>query len=539
MLLLTTNQDSLWLYGERRLKWACSLPFRAVSTITLRLADGPLQSCLVLLGDAGELSVGCLGTSPSLEMVSSLHNRFAESTEFKRKGSKSGGRVPVDDQKPSSKLEFDQEMQRLRQVIANADTEFDRMLRVDTDEAAETKSDQDQSTDFDTGEKHVGPDDLTVYMTTGQAKVIVGQVMAHSADDEEVETSIRHWLARQLNPETISMFEFGVHLQTKSSSVADVQCFVGSVDSVQVRPDTFQWKLIEPNTTTDRLTVRVHFAANQMSFLNSQCISLVITYVGSKGSVQVVTIQQIIPLIMFCSSTTSAFAQENESLFKFALLANQSDLDLRNFFGDLTPSVNLFGVSADSTSWHRKQDDRSTNRIVIKCISGTVVESKPNKSTDEVDTETLFSNVIKEDLVLVQFGNIDRSGSSKYSHGDTLHRYEITLSGSELMATIYVLNHLLHTIQRLRLQQSKAIVKVEFGSNFLAMQEYFERIDRHLEARQRLQQNKSQLEDYCVQYRCINKRLLIKLKERNLTSLSNLDILLEMYYEKVMIVANF
>ena len=81
MLMLATDRNGLLLYGDRRLKWACSLPFSAIFLQPHRVASGALSACLVLLGENGELSVGCLGTSPSLQLVTALRERHRRESQ--------------------------------------------------------------------------------------------------------------------------------------------------------------------------------------------------------------------------------------------------------------------------------------------------------------------------------------------------------------------------------------------------------------------------------------------------------------------------
>lgn len=58
-------------------------------------------------------------------------------------------------------------------------------------------------------------------------------------------------------------------------------------------------------------------------------------------------------------------------------------------------------------------------------------------------------------------------------------------------------------------------------------------IDRHLELRQSLEMLKDSLEKCCVQFRAIQKRLLIKFKDKSPTSLDNMDALLEATYRQI------
>lgn len=58
-------------------------------------------------------------------------------------------------------------------------------------------------------------------------------------------------------------------------------------------------------------------------------------------------------------------------------------------------------------------------------------------------------------------------------------------------------------------------------------------IDRHLELRKSLEVMSQNLEQCCVQFRAIQKRLLTKFKDKSPTSLDNMDALLEATYRQI------
>jgi Bardet-Biedl syndrome 9 protein len=67
----------------------------------------------------------------------------------------------------------------------------------------------------------------------------------------------------------------------------------------------------------------------------------------------------------------------------------------------------------------------------------------------------------------------------------------------------------------------------------LPMDDYRQLIDKHLELRQKTEGYKEMIEKYSVQFRAIQKRLLIKFKDKNPTSLDNMDALLEATYRQI------
>jgi len=63
-------------------------------------------------------------------------------------------------------------------------------------------------------------------------------------------------------------------------------------------------------------------------------------------------------------------------------------------------------------------------------------------------------------------------------------------------------------------------------------------IDEHLALRKDLEEMSKSLEQCCVQFRAIQKRLLTKFKDKSPTSLDNMDALLEATYRQVVLLAD-
>lgn len=68
----------------------------------------------------------------------------------------------------------------------------------------------------------------------------------------------------------------------------------------------------------------------------------------------------------------------------------------------------------------------------------------------------------------------------------------------------------------------------------LPLDEYFALISIHFSTRQRLQDYLSQLNDGAHQFRMIEKRLLVRFKDRNPTALGGLDVLMKESYRKLL-----
>jgi Bardet-Biedl syndrome 9 protein len=77
---------------------------------------------------------------------------------------------------------------------------------------------------------------------------------------------------------------------------------------------------------------------------------------------------------------------------------------------------------------------------------------------------------------------------------------------------------------------------ISYSEN-LPFQEYFNSIDAHFKARQNLTQGQQVLSERAHQFRSIQKRLLVRFKDRNPSPLSNLDLLFEDTYRHLIVVS--
>lgn len=72
----------------------------------------------------------------------------------------------------------------------------------------------------------------------------------------------------------------------------------------------------------------------------------------------------------------------------------------------------------------------------------------------------------------------------------------------------------------------------------LPLQDYFKLIDKHFKHRLELKEMRELLEKRATQFRCVEKRLLIRFKDKNPQPLNSLDVLLEGTYKQLIQVGN-
>ena len=85
--------------------------------------------------------------------------------------------------------------------------------------------------------------------------------------------------------------------------------------------------------------------------------------------------------------------------------------------------------------------------------------------------------------------------------------------------------------------KSNTSLQLSFNEE-LPLQDYFIAIDTHFEARINQFQLREILSDYAKQFRCIQKRILTRLKDKTPTPLNNLDVLLDGTYRQLLAIGN-
>jgi Bardet-Biedl syndrome 9 protein len=109
-------------------------------------------------------------------------------------------------------------------------------------------------------------------------------------------------------------------------------------------------------------------------------------------------------------------------------------------------------------------------------------------------------------------------------------RYRIQ---SETSDSLWILTE--EFLQRIHAHYAKQSQTVDvYYKESLPLEDFREIIDKHLQARQHIERYKEMLEQTCVQFRAIQKRLLTKFKDKSPSSLENMDALLEATYKQIL-----
>lgn len=206
-------------------------------------------------------------------------------------------------------------------------------------------------------------------------------------------------------------------------------------------------------------------------------INLVVTYTTDDGAPRVATKIIHLPLNIFAKLAISA-KETNHTLCLDIINSQNANINLFELFSDLT-------------------------------------EAKPN--VDQTYNSQLGIEIYGNNNVIT----ISTSTNS------TKQKFRIQSNSFESLA--FISNEL---IRRLMRNDVKFDIS-KFDKDFIPLNQLFTLIDKHLDARFRVKNLKESLSSNAIHFRSVQKRMLIKLKDRNPTLLNNLDLLIKTSYNRV------
>ena len=245
-----------------------------------------------------------------------------------------------------------------------------------------------------------------------------------------------------------------------------------------VQPPFTQLEELEPQGKSTR---DVSVILNQNMLPSSRQFSLSISYTSINGTPKYISKSIQLPFALFVESCKPSKDGRN----KITLETNIPNAPLLELFNDVitasddTLPPNAIGFKLFSNS-------QPTLTIVVAKSS-----SKYRMQTDHIEVMWLFIEVLKE-------------------------RLELFLANSDT---------------------SNKPLEFTFNEE-LPLKDYFIAIDTHFEARINQLQLREILSDYAKQFRCIQKRILTRLKDKTPSPLNNLDVLLDGTYRQLLAIGN-
>ncbi|KAF0973998.1 hypothetical protein FDP41_006981 [Naegleria fowleri] len=176
-------------------------------------------------------------------------------------------------------------------------------------------------------------------------------------------------------------------------------------------------------------------------------------------------------------------------------------------------------VPAKKNSTHKITLDTNKSPIPIASLFEDLIQK------DEM------SNLISENILTFQYSN---GKDATILVSKNAGRYRVQSSSLDAM---YIL--VKETIRRLKQcaaalhMEDKQQMKIEFTEN-MPFYPYFDVIDSHFKNRLGLQIYYQQLDKLAAQFRALQKRLLVRYKDKNPTSINSLDILFDKTYQEIL-----
>ena len=542
--LLITEMSTLHVYKSRQLRWASQLPqsYCQVQRANFRFsANCELIGCLTFLSSDGHLALAFLGTNPSVNIVnnaqSSLMNRRSSQRSGKQSAKSSRQSTFSNEDKEQlftntqmDKEEFDREMLELRKIINAYNTDFSALIKLNAGAGADGRTTAEEN-------------DLVVELVNCRFDAVHDSFSKPSKPDK-------------LQSNNVIDLEFSL---ASGKSLSNLIVNLNTANCFNITPNLHNLAKLEPSTTVqfrlfyDSLSKLISFHSNQ--------VYLVVNYFNEKNLPRIHSKLIELPMTFFCrlqnqlalghsraGSSTNTSHNSSASQRSSAIADRASERAANQSLLSKTLEQSLDQYLLESSGMARQSSNTIAFQFVSKrstiCLSGLLQEmigrhnlgAKLHKKPDE---DGLKSNKVTVQFVNSKLKLVHAEFISSTEDGDRLEQpvndrlatYRVTIVGDDLHSNCIVFNLLIGKLNALCLE--RAVERIQFSKSSLPIREYFELINLHLALRQSMANKKKQLEEHCERLRVIEKRILLKLKDRNNSNLNNLESLLNVQHQKV------
>jgi len=435
-IVLASMDKTLQIFADMTLVWAAKL--RSVPVSVSVASFGGLKGMLVVLDDAGNLSVGYLGTKPPINAV---YSRIRELDYDK----------------------IDEEHRHLLQVIRETQSE----TKTEPKDVLVVRAQVSKTLDYDSSSLGTElPSDLA---TSGSSNAYV-------------KASARLFLT-----------------YNGSAPATNVSISVIAPSFIHVVPNNITVQTVQGGNSTPCMS-KIYFFALKSCPPASLDVTVMVTYTTAKGEPRAVTHPITLPLCVACRLRAPTKAAQ----FKVVLDTDMGAQSLVDVFDDFLYAAQESGIDV--------RDTLGTSATHAMGFQFWISEAMKKPGQDG-------SNIVVEQPV-----------TCSILVSKTAGRYRIQCDS---MACIYLIARELQirlTAKILEVHPEKKGKRLVTYSEQLPTPELFAAIDGHFETRQRIQQLMSDLNDSSHQFRMIEKRLLVRFKDRNPTPLAGLDTLMRESY---------
>lgn len=539
VVLLITEMSTLLIYNDRQLKWACKLSMLYCQVLRSNFyfsSNCKLPGCLTFLSPIGHLSIAFLGTNPSVDIVnnvkSSLTNRRSAATAVIQNGKQTlkKNRAFSAEEKEElftntqmDKEEFDRELSELRKIINAYNSDFSTLIKLNS-------TNQDGTSQLDT-------DDLNI------------EVVNFKFDTLNDSFNRSYKLDK---PQTNAIdLEFSLE---SSKQLSNLVISLSASNCFNIKPNLLNIIKLDPSVKDSNSSLRFRLfydsSSRLLSFRSNQ-IYLIVNYFNEKNMPRICTKLIEFPLNFFLKLRNKSTIGQNSRAGSSTNTSQTSSASQRSLKPNLNQTIDQINLdqfleesvlinqtkNTISFQFFSKRSNVNLNELLQEIFNQTNLNKLIKKTVDDnlmannnKITIQFLNNKLK--LVHVEFAFDDNDAKINETNEKIVgNRCLVYIIGDDLHSNTFISNLLITKLYQLYL--NKSIDKILFNRSSIPMKEYFQLINQHLTLRHQIKSKKDLLEEHCERLRVIEKRILTKLKDRNISNLNNLESLLNVQHKKV------
>ena len=539
--LLVTEMSTLLVYKSRQLKWASQLPASYCHVQRANFYFSPnceLIGCLTFLSADGRLALAFLGTNPSMNIVNNVQSSLMNRRSSQRSGRPTRQSTFSNEDKEQlftntqmDKEEYDKEMLELRKVINAYNSDFSSLIKLNAGAGQDGKS-------------QAKANDLTVELVNCKFDTMQDGFQAKQAKLDKANNVID--------------LEFGL---SSGKPLSNLIVNLNTLNCFNITPNLHSLAKLESTNNSVQFRLFYDSLAKLISYRSNQ-IYLVVNYFNEKNLPRIYSKLIELPMTFFArlqnqfalghsrtgsstnTSHNSSASQRSTAIDRVAEKSSERSANQSLLSKTLEQSLDQYLLQGDSSR-------AASNTIAFQfcskrstiCLSGVLQEMLGRNNLGRLikkpDEDSLKSNKVtvqfinsKLKLVHAEFvSSADDGFENEKPSNDKLITYRVAIIGNDLHSNSIVFNLLICKLNALCLERT--VESCQFSRSSLPIREYFELINFHLDLRKSMATKKKQLEEHCERLRVIEKRILLKLKDRNNSNLGNLESLLNVQHQKV------
>jgi Bardet-Biedl syndrome 9 protein len=491
--IVASHDKTIHVFRELNLVWAAKL---ASVPVQMSINDfGGTTSLIVTINESGYLSISYLGTKPPVTAV--VSSNISRDVDYDKIDEEHRSLLQVIRESQNDQKQEPREKVNLR-------TQISKLLDVETISGIEGRVEMAKNPALIRPLSDVTGSDGSRNLAKISIKLYVSYIGGHSSTNVSVGVTV---------PENIHMLPNSVIIPT--------------MKAVRTTPQLIKFYMI---STKECLP-------------SSLSASFSASYTCSSGEPRITSLPFTIPLHLVCQPRPPS----KNALYKVTLDTVANAFPLTELFDDFLYAIQesnvvnvrdvLGNVGAQAIGFqfycsHAIDVSKLVN--YINSMNGSLASTEADDATGIMPK--------KKDLPISSFSNSDATIPSLVSIlvSKNAGRYRIQ---SDSLAAIYLIASELERRLLVKTSSSSASAASEEKSGSLSpiscsdnlyLDEFYAIIDLHFQIRLSVLNLLSQLNDRAHQFRMVQKRLLVRYKDRNPTPMSGIDILMRETYEAIL-----